>query len=101
MIPEYAKQEVQSFSFNGMAVPEHTMGSLLHYIYEGRPTGGFLKAVINNDLKAACAKADKDNMANLPAIIAYLYNYAPSECWGFYDAYDDWIQRHETPARMG
>ncbi len=52
------------------------------WVESGRPTGDFLKAVIENDLKEAIGRADISALDNLPHIVAYLYNDCPSECWG-------------------
>jgi hypothetical protein len=56
--------------------------ALKRYIDHGIPPGHFLSAVICNDLKEACARADSDNQKALFEITAWLYNYAPANCWG-------------------
>lgn len=81
------------YIFRGMEVPDRTVESLQRYIYDGVPTGGFLEAVINNDLSEACGRADENNIQILPAIVAYLYNHAPTECWGFATAHDRWVNK--------
>ena len=40
--------------------------------------GGFLSAVVSNDLFGAFAKADVSNAAHLEATCRWLYNFAPS-----------------------
>ena len=44
---------------------------------EGRPTGGFLRAVLENDLIGAVCQADHVNRERLPAIIAFVLAYVP------------------------
>jgi hypothetical protein len=76
-----------------MVVPVDVIVSINRYVERGIPTGGFLQAVIDNDLAKACGKADQNNMQILPAIVAYLYNECPSGCWGRSGAFMDWIER--------
>lgn len=64
------------------AIPPHMMDSLQHYIQEGCPVGNFLTAVLENDLREACSRADDTNLWLIPIYVAYLYNKAPIGCWG-------------------
>jgi hypothetical protein len=82
-----------TYSAFGMHVPQDTLETLNRYIEHGIPTGGFLEAVINNDLYCAVARADDNNIRALPAIVSYLYNEAPSSCWGRANAFEKWIER--------
>lgn len=66
------------------------------YLNAGRQPGGFLTAVICNDLKAACSRADEVNLAALPAIVAFLYNEAPAAAWGSREKMDAWIDKRAT-----
>jgi hypothetical protein len=67
---------------HGFYIPERMMGGLLRYINNGVPTGNFLYSVLCNDLQHAVGYADEENLRNLPAYVMYLYNEAPSTCWG-------------------
>lgn len=44
--------------------------------------GGFLMAVLENNLKEAFGRADSYNIQTLGAIVSYCYNHLPAECWG-------------------
>ncbi len=59
--------------------------SLTKYAQEGRPTGGFLRAVLANDLIEAATKADDENALLLLEYARFLYNHMPSDCWGSYE----------------
>ena len=83
---------MKTFEFRGMVIPERMMIPLQEYTENHQPVGGFLEAVISNNLFAACTKADESNLHLLPAYIAYLYNYAPSGCWGSAEKYQEWIK---------
>jgi len=62
------------------------------YVIYGRKPGDFLSAVISNDLKEACGRADYQNKRNLHNIVAYLYNETPATCWGSIKNMNDWIK---------
>ena len=62
------------------------------YVANGRPTGGFLEAVLSNDLVSAFARADSSAVANLPHILDYLYNEVPAVCWGSRERVAEWIK---------
>lgn len=74
-------------------VPPHTHRALVEYIKHGRPLGHFCTAVVSNDLKAAVQRADDDNIVALPLIVAWLWNNAPSVCWGSPERVEEWIAR--------
>jgi hypothetical protein len=78
----------------GSRIPQATKGALERYIVKGFEPGGFLECVLSNDLKGACARADIFNQAVLYDIVAWLHNYAPSECWGSKERYLDWLTRY-------
>jgi hypothetical protein len=68
---------------NGNFVIDSFMVSKLRaWVDHAEPIGGFLRAVLENNLKEACGRADSSNLANLPAFVSWLYNEAPSDCWG-------------------
>lgn len=68
--------------------------SLKRYVTEGVPVGGFLEAVISNDLKEACGRADDENIKVIPVYVSWLYNEAPSTCWGSKERYEAWLTIH-------
>jgi hypothetical protein len=79
-----------TYRFRNFVVPDRIMSGLLRWIEHGTAPGGFLTAVLNNDLKNAIGNADEECMANLPAIVGYLYNEAPASCWGSKDRFEAW-----------
>ena len=81
------------YQFRGFTIPGHMMESLVAYIEDRRPVGHFLTAILQNDLKEAVARADDHNLANLPAYIGYLYNSAPSPCWGSPQKVAKWLAK--------
>jgi hypothetical protein len=73
--------------------------SLQRYAETGCPTGGFLQAVLENDLKEACGRADEDNQRALFDIVGYIYNELPSTCWGSPQKVEDWLEEHRAERR--
>lgn len=78
--------------FHEMSIPEYMQESLRQYVENHVPVGGFLEAVICNNLSESVARADIRNIRNIPAYANWLYNHAPSSCWGSVEKYDKWIK---------
>ena len=77
-------------------IPESTKTTLDLYVQQGIPTGGFLYAVLTNDLFGAVAKADIYNRAALYEICNYVYNDMPSACWGSPKIVKEWLERRNN-----
>ena len=82
------------YRHHGLTASAEMIGHLRAYAEHGAPLGDFLGAVVDNDLSKACSRADEENAANLPALVAWLYNEAPHGCWGYAGAYGQWIESH-------
>lgn len=63
-------------------LPEGLRDSMKRYIEQRTPTGGFLRAVLENNLMAAVARADIYNRAQLCGICQWVFNYCPQSAWG-------------------
>jgi len=72
---------------------------LTRYLADHSPVGGFLTAVLKNDLMEACGRADDNNISALPAYAGFLYNYAPMECYGSPEKVRAWIEAGEDERR--
>ena len=88
--------EQKQYSFRNFYIPIRMMDGLERYINHHVPPGDFLSAVIKNNLRATIERADDENIANLPAYIGFLYNEAPSQCWGSEQAFKNWINQREV-----
>jgi len=91
---EYRKKggkEMKIYRFEEFYIRENMMDSLQRYINEKVPVGDFLTAVLENNLSEACGRADDENLRNIPAYVAYLYNEAPSPCWGSPGKVKEWL----------
>ena len=70
-----------------------TKDGLLRYAKEGIPTGGFLRAVLENDLMEAFARADRQNTDDMEEIVSFVYNDLPSACHGSPEIVKKWLER--------
>ena len=77
---------------NKFGIPEHLKEGIVEYVYRGRPTGGFLKAVFSNNLVDSFGMADFESMEGIPEIVKWLFNTAPRGCWGSEENYTAWIE---------
>lgn len=72
-------------------VPISMQDGVVNYLLHGYHPGSFLEAVLSNDLKEACARADEINQSRLFQYVFFLYNYAPFEAWGSPERMQAWI----------
>ena len=82
-------------------VPPNTLETLDNWAKHGLPPGGFVAAVLENDLADAVRRADSGNSAALVDIVRYMINELPRGCWGTYDHVAAWgeARRAELRAR--
>ena len=79
-------------------IPEHLRGGMQRYIEKGIEPGDFLTAVICNDLKESFARADDTNRERMFDIVCFIYNEAPSLCWGSREKMNAWIKAKKEVA---
>ena len=68
----------------------HAGMSLWNWIERGAEPGGFLTAVLSNDLAKAVDKADDRNVELIPNFVKLLHNFAPAGCWGSETKVGNW-----------
>jgi hypothetical protein len=73
-------------------IPLHMRDGIRSYVLDHLPVGGFLTAVIQNDLSAAASAADVENEIALGRWAKLLYNYAPSACHGSRNRMEAWLK---------
>lgn len=79
---------------NYSKLPEHCREGVKHYIEEGVPLGHFLTAVFSNQLVEAFGLADPVNTERMRDYADFLYNEAPSPCWGSKEIVAAWLKKH-------
>lgn len=74
-------------------IPDHAKEALMNYFNNCWEPGGFLMAVLCNDLYAAATKADHINGPELTYIVKWIINNAPYGSWGDRETVDDWLKK--------
>jgi hypothetical protein len=87
--------EMQMFSFRldpdaYYPIPQHLLNSLERYLNHGIMPGGFLTAVLENNLCEAFGRADIHSSQILKEIVGYIYNHLPSGSWGSREKVREW-----------
>jgi hypothetical protein len=72
-------------------VPEHLHKGLIAYLTARRPMGGFLTAVVQNDLASAMFQADEESLAGLRNVLRFLTNRVPAHAYGSRAAVVAWL----------
>ena len=70
---------------------KNIIAALEKYVNKRYAPGGFLTAVLENDLVRSCGRADEHNRELLFDIVSYVYNNIPSVCWGSREKVDKWL----------
>ncbi len=81
------------YTFRQFYIPGRMEEGIERYIYDHVSTGEFLTSVFENNFIEACGRADDENLINLPAYAAFLYNKAPSACHGSRKKVEEWLSR--------
>jgi hypothetical protein len=82
------------------AVPLTLHEGLTEYLAARRPTGGFLQAVLENDLSGAAMRADPDNRLCLWEIVLFLHTYVPAPAWGSPEKVAAWLADPEPAPEL-
>ena len=72
-------------------LPEHMQEGARAYVEQGYPVGGFLRAVLENNLVESFATADFINTAAMHEWANWAYNECPLEARGSQQAVTAWI----------
>lgn len=73
-------------------IPEHALAALARYKLYGYAPGGFLLAVLTNDLFEAMGCADVENRFAIYEICKLVYNELPSNSWRNYENIEAYMQ---------
>ena len=79
-------------SYNGKIIPTHTREAMERYFLYGLPPGGFLTALLTNNLYGAVSGADYQNITVLPDIVKWLLTKAPAGSYGNAEIMQSWMR---------
>jgi hypothetical protein len=82
-------------------IPRRTKDTIDNYVLKGWKPGGFVHAMLANDLKGACGAADSINRRYIFEICSYIYNHTPYQSQGSYQAVDEWLEMHRENKNDG
>jgi hypothetical protein len=74
-------------------LPDYMRDGMRLYIERGVPPGHFMSALLSNDLKETFARADHINARAVGDYVKFLYNHAPSGCWGSKSNFEGWVDK--------
>lgn len=77
---------------DALQIPRALHDGLVRYLVQRIRPGGFLTAVLENDLREAVARANPPaHLLALPALAKFLYNEAPAAAHGDPASVNSWI----------
>lgn len=91
-MPDRLRDETDSL-IAGIPVP--ILEGLRDYRLRRIPVGGFLHAVLCNNLHEAICSADVGSLTAIRPIVLYVQNAMPSTCWGSQEKVEAWL-KHRT-----
>ena len=74
-------------------VHEDCRHALFNYLVQGFDPGGFLTAVLTNDLYMAAGRADIENVKRLAWVARLVINAVPRCCYGSVKVMEQWMSR--------
>jgi len=74
--------------------------SIKSYVERGIPTGGFLYAVLTNNMVEALFKADMENREALYDIVSYIHNNIPGDAWGSPTKVEMWMKKKQEERKL-
>lgn len=87
------------YNIDYSGLPVHMQSGTRDYIEHGYEPGGFLTAVICNDLFAAVGRADLVNQKAIVDWVKFFYNKAPAGCWGSRESMEAWMEARRDEDR--
>ncbi len=82
MTPSESIQRTLDEECPGCKLPPHVEKGLRNFVTLGVVPGGFVRAVLENDLQAAVARADPESFAALKTVVNHVFNCLPGDSWG-------------------
>jgi hypothetical protein len=89
---ERAKRELAS-----EGIPVNLHEGLIAYFEQRRPTGDFLRCVLENDFAGAVTRADSESLGAVRALACWLMTNVPSSAWGSPERVKAWLDVEKRP----
>lgn len=88
------------FVYCNESIPHHMWEPLTGYVERHEPVGHFLRALLSNDLREACVRADNSNIRVLHVYVAFLDSHAEPACWGSPQKVEAWLAARPHACRV-
>lgn len=92
METEELKQLIAAKNVDYSLLPGHLQDGMRRYVEHGVPPGGFLTAVLENDLMEAFKRADSSSQRGMLNIILFMYNEMPMGIYGSPELVKAWVE---------
>jgi len=79
-------------SFDEYGLPDYMWGGLERYLKYGILPGGFLTAVLENNLSQSFSRADSTNQNLMKEWVGFVYMYVPAIAWGSSEDVKNWVK---------
>jgi len=76
---------------NYYKIPITTREAIDNFRDRGREPGGFVRAILENNLESTIRRADVHNYEALKEIMNYVFNEIPGESWGDETKVEFWL----------
>jgi len=74
-----------------MGIPKRTKDTIDNYVKQMWRPGGFVQAVLENNLCQAFGRADAENRKCMEDIVRYVYQNVPNAAWGSPEIVESWL----------
>lgn len=74
-------------------IPDRVMGNLLEYVEGNEAPGGFLYAVLSNNLFQAIGRADNEMQPLIPLLVKFIMWKLPHGCHGSPEIVGRWMDK--------
>lgn len=78
-------------------IPKAVTDAINYHVLEGRHCGGFVTAILENNLTVAVTRADPDNAVLLKEIVMYCIYKIPHGSWGSPEKVKEWRKKGGDP----
>jgi len=82
--------EMIDAGFNGLGLPAYMKDGVRLYVFEGLRPGGFMSALLENNLSESYCRADENNIRCIENWVKFLRWNIPGGCWGSREVVSEW-----------
>ena len=99
MLTESTKKYIQKQIDDGFIeceLPMYMKEPVENWVFHGIPGGGFLTALLTNNLKETFTRADSNNKRKVYNWVRFIIWSLPSSCQGSEEKVNNWMEQHKA-----